>query len=198
LFGALVSKIPLPLQAVLAPLATQLPLSLCNMICTNIPGPQQPLYLLGHKMLRAYPYVPIGGEMGVNVAILSYDGTAYFGFGGDVHAVPDIELFEELLRVSFKELREAAVEKAPLAEPSAPKAKVEASQRTAKRKKVAATPATPPARSKVKVKLISTSKPATTKRRAVATKKTVPFPPATHAQAGAVAVPAHALAQTGD
>ena len=195
LFGALVSKIPLPLQAVLAPLATQLPLSLCNMICTNIPGPQQPLYLLGHKMLRAYPYVPIGGEMGVNVAILSYDGTAYFGFGGDVHAVPDIELFEKLLRVSFKELREAAVEKAPLAKPLVAKAKVVASQRTAKRKKAVATPV---ARSKVKAKLIPISKPATPKRRAVATKKTVPFPRATHAQPGAVAVPAQALAQTGD
>ena len=41
LVGTLVSKIPLPLQAVLAPLLTQLPLSLCNMICTNVPGPQQ-------------------------------------------------------------------------------------------------------------------------------------------------------------
>ena len=77
LVGTLVSKIPLPLQAILAPILSQLPLSLCNMICTNVPGPQQPLYLLGHKMLRAYPYVPIGGEMGVNVAILSYNGTAY-------------------------------------------------------------------------------------------------------------------------
>ncbi|MFZ1133815.1 MAG: wax ester/triacylglycerol synthase family O-acyltransferase [Candidatus Korobacteraceae bacterium] len=108
LFGTLVSKVPLPLQAVLVPLLTQLPLSLCNMICTNIPGPQVPLYMLGHKLLRCYPYVPIGGELGLNVAILSYDGTAYFGFGGDVHAVPDIDRFEELLRESFQELRAAA------------------------------------------------------------------------------------------
>jgi diacylglycerol O-acyltransferase / wax synthase len=108
LFGTLVSKVPLPLQAVLVPLITQLPLSLCNMICTNIPGPQLPLYMLGHKLLRCYPYVPIGGELGVNVAILSYDGTAYFGFGGDVHAVPDIARFEGLLRESFQELRAAA------------------------------------------------------------------------------------------
>ncbi len=108
LFGTLVSKVPLPLQAVLVPLLTQLPLSLCNMICTNIPGPQVPLYMLGHKLLRCYPYVPIGGELGLNVAILSYDGTAYFGFGGDVHAVPDIDRFEGLLRESFHELRAAA------------------------------------------------------------------------------------------
>ena len=117
LFGTLVSKVPLPLQAALVPWITQLPLSLCNMICTNVPGPQLPLYLLGHKLLRCYPYVPIGGELGVNVAILSYDGTAYFGFGGDVHAVPDIDRFEELLRDSFHELRAAAAGQSSIRRP---------------------------------------------------------------------------------
>jgi diacylglycerol O-acyltransferase len=108
MFGMLVSKVPLPVQATLVPILTQLPLSLANMICTNVPGPPMPLYLLGHKLLRCYPYVPIGGELGVNVAILSYNGTAYVGFGGDVTAVPDIELFESMLRESFAELRSAA------------------------------------------------------------------------------------------
>jgi diacylglycerol O-acyltransferase len=108
LFGTLISKVPLPLQAALVPLLTQLPLSLCNTICTNVPGPQLPLYLLGHKLQRCYPYVPIGGELGLNIAILSYDGTAYFGFGGDVHAVPDIDIFEDLLREGIDELRSAA------------------------------------------------------------------------------------------
>ena len=108
LFGTLVSKVPLPLQAALVPLLTQLPLSLCNTICTNVPGPQLPLYLLGHRLQRCYPYVPIGGELGLNVAILSYDGVAYFGFGGDIHAVPDIDVFEDLLRESIAELRTAA------------------------------------------------------------------------------------------
>lgn len=108
MFGMLVSKVPLAVQAALVPVLTQLPLSLANMICTNVPGPQVPLYMLGHKLLRCYPYVPIGGEMGVNVAILSYNGVAYVGFGGDVTAVPDIERFEELLRESFAELCKAA------------------------------------------------------------------------------------------
>src|SRR6516225_1899646 len=108
MFGMLVSKVPLPVQATLVPILTQLPLSLANMICTNVPGPPMPLHLLGHKLLRCYPYVPIGGELGVNVAILSYNGVAYVGFGGDVTAVPDIELFENMLRESFAELREAA------------------------------------------------------------------------------------------
>jgi hypothetical protein len=46
--------------------------------------------------------------MAVNCAILSYDGTVYFGFSGDVHAAPDLRRLEALLKLSFTELREAA------------------------------------------------------------------------------------------
>jgi diacylglycerol O-acyltransferase len=102
--GGLFSTVPTAILAAIGPLASQLPLSLCNLICTNVPGPQIPLYLLGHKMLSWYPYVPIGGEMGVNCAILTYNGTAYFGFTCDVHAVPDPEHLEKFVTTSFAEL----------------------------------------------------------------------------------------------
>jgi hypothetical protein len=46
--------------------------------------------------------------MALNCAILTYNGTAYFGFSGDVHAVPDLRRLETLLQSSFEELREAA------------------------------------------------------------------------------------------
>ena len=46
--------------------------------------------------------------MAVNCAILSYNGTAYFGFSGDVHAAPDLRRLEKLLQESFTELRHAA------------------------------------------------------------------------------------------
>jgi diacylglycerol O-acyltransferase len=108
LVGALLGTIPTALQALLGPLASRLPLSLCNLICTNVPGPQYPLYLLGHKQLACYPYVPIGGEMGMNCAILTYNGTAYFGFTGDAHAIPDLKRLETFLTQSFAELRKAA------------------------------------------------------------------------------------------
>jgi hypothetical protein len=52
--------------------------------------------------------VPVGGEMALNCAILTYNGTAYFGFSGDVHAAPDLRRLEGLLQSSFTELREAA------------------------------------------------------------------------------------------
>jgi len=108
LAGGLIGMFPTALQAAVGPLASQLPITPFNLVCTNVPGPQYPLYLLGHKMLRWYPYVPIGGEMALNCAILSYDGRLYFGFSGDVHAAPDLQRLETLLQVSFTELREAA------------------------------------------------------------------------------------------
>ncbi len=105
--GALIAAIPSPVQVVLAPLAAQLPLTLCNLIFTNVPGPRQPLYVLGHKMLSAFPYVPIGGEMGANCALLTYDGKAHFGFSCDVHATPDSRLLPGFLQESLDELKEA-------------------------------------------------------------------------------------------
>ena len=45
-----------------------------NTVTTNVPGPQFPLYAVGRKMLRAFPYVPLGGQMRIGIAIFSYDG----------------------------------------------------------------------------------------------------------------------------
>jgi diacylglycerol O-acyltransferase len=187
LFGTLVSKVPLPLQAVLVPLLTQLPLSLCNMICTNVPGPQMPLYLLGHKLLRCYPYVPIGGELGVNVAILSYDGTAYFGFGGDIHAVPDIACFEDLLRESFQELRLAAATNQRSEDVSEKQVGDKVTLRPTRSRRVAVEKQAAP---KPKVRAASPVKRVTPKRHPAAKASAVPFPPA--------ASPSMANAQAGD
>ena len=107
LAGALIAAIPSPVQVFLGPIAAQLPLTLCNLIFTNVPGPRQALYMLGHKMLKAYPHVPIGGEMGSNCAVLTYDDTAHFGFSCDVHATPDPQLLPLFLQESVQELKAA-------------------------------------------------------------------------------------------
>ena len=106
--GTILGTIPNAVSALLGPIASQLPLSVCNLICTNVPGPKEPLYLLGRKMLTFYPYVPIGGEMGMNIAVLSYNGAMYVGFTGDAKAIPDIDLLPNLLVESFTELQKAA------------------------------------------------------------------------------------------
>ncbi|HTM42699.1 MAG TPA: WS/DGAT domain-containing protein, partial [Terriglobales bacterium] len=106
--GGLIGIVPTALQAAAGPLAGQLPLTPFNLVCTNVPGPQFPLYLLGHKMLSWYPYVPIGGDMALNCAVLSYNGITYFGFSGDSHAVPDLKRLERFLQVSTAEMLKAA------------------------------------------------------------------------------------------
>jgi diacylglycerol O-acyltransferase len=108
LAGGLIGMFPSSVQGLAGPIASQLPITPFNLVCTNVPGPQFPLYLLGHKLHDWYPYVPIGGEMAVNCAILSYNGRVFFGFSGDVHAAPDLRKMEALLKESFTQLREAA------------------------------------------------------------------------------------------
>src|SRR5438270_9121960 len=53
---------PTSVQGLAGPIASQLPITPFNLVCTNVPGPQSPLYLLGHKMLEWYPYVPVRSE----------------------------------------------------------------------------------------------------------------------------------------
>ncbi len=139
LAGGLLGLLPNSAQAMGGQILNRLQFTPFNMVCTNVPGPQYPLYLLGHKMLHCYPYVPIGGEMALNCAILTYNGTAYFGFSGDVHAAPDLRRLETLLQLSFKELRDAAGVK------PARKVEKKREKRVRTEAKVASTPAPIPA-----------------------------------------------------
>ncbi len=119
LAGGMIGILPSALQTFVGPMVSQLPITPFNLVCTNVPGPQYPLYLVGHKMLNWYPYVPVGGELALNCAILSYDRSVYFGFSGDVHAAPDLPRLERFLKVSFGELRDSV--KPPQSKSSQPK-----------------------------------------------------------------------------
>jgi diacylglycerol O-acyltransferase len=144
LAGGLLGMFPTTAQALAGQIISQVPFTPFNMVCTNVPGPQYPLYLLGHKMLGCYPYVPVGGEMTLNCAILTYNGTAYFGFSGCVHAAPDLRRLETFLKQSFTELREAAGVRPPhKKEDKKTEKKVRAKAKL--RVKVASTPARAPA-----------------------------------------------------
>ena len=59
---------------------------------TNVPGPQFPLYLVGRRMLKAYPYVPLFAQVRIGVAIFSYDGQVNFGVTGDYDSAPDLDV----------------------------------------------------------------------------------------------------------
>ena len=63
-----------------------------NTVTTNVPGPQFPLYAAGRRMIRAFPYVPLGGQIRLGIAIFSYDGEVNFGITGDYDSTPDIDV----------------------------------------------------------------------------------------------------------
>ena len=79
-----------------------------NLVVTNVPGPQFPLYLLGARLRDIYPMVPIAEHQALGIAVISYDGRLDFGVNGDWDALSDIELLGEDLRSSLAELKKAA------------------------------------------------------------------------------------------
>lgn len=79
-----------------------------NLIITNIPGPQEPYYLLTAQMLECYPQVPLFRDQGLGIALSSYLGRLNFGFSSDWEVVPDLDEFVSAMRTSFKELLVAA------------------------------------------------------------------------------------------
>jgi len=63
-----------------------------NTVTTNVPGPQFPLYAAGRRMIRAFPYVPLGGQIRIGIAIFSYDGEVNFGITGDYDTTEDLDV----------------------------------------------------------------------------------------------------------
>jgi diacylglycerol O-acyltransferase / wax synthase len=63
-----------------------------NTVTTNVPGPQFPLYAAGRRMIRAFPYVPLAGQVRIGIAIFSYDGEVTFGITGDFDTTADIDV----------------------------------------------------------------------------------------------------------
>ncbi len=79
-----------------------------NMVVTNVPGPQLPLYLLDSRLLEHYGQVPLMDYLGIGIALFSYDGQLCWGFNADWDAVPDVADFAGDVRDAFEEMREMA------------------------------------------------------------------------------------------
>lgn len=103
MLGAIYGMMPAPLQSVIGAIADT-PIPPFNMVATNVPGPQIPIYLAGKKLLAHYPYVPIGYGLGLGCAIFSYNQTLYFGLSSDKQAMPDVEKFKKLTDEVFADL----------------------------------------------------------------------------------------------
>jgi WS/DGAT/MGAT family acyltransferase len=81
---------------------------LFNLVVTNVPGPQFPLYLLGREMQATYPMVPLAQKQGVCVGIMSYNGQVNFGLVGDYDAMPGLDSLADDLAAEIDTLSEAA------------------------------------------------------------------------------------------
>jgi diacylglycerol O-acyltransferase / wax synthase len=81
---------------------------LFNLVVTNVPGPQFPLYLLGRRMIETFPMVPLAKNQALGIALLSYDGRINFGLLGDYDLLWDLDDLAEDLQESLAELAEVA------------------------------------------------------------------------------------------
>jgi WS/DGAT/MGAT family acyltransferase len=78
-----------------------------NLVITNVPGPQLPLYTLGRELLEVYPVLPLSGNTTLGVALLSYNGSVGFGLLGDYETTEDMGELAEGIEKSVAELLSA-------------------------------------------------------------------------------------------
>jgi diacylglycerol O-acyltransferase / wax synthase len=75
-----------------------------NIVVSNVPGPQQPFYLLGRKLEAIYPFVPLSPQNhALTIGVLSYDGGVFFGLAGDRDLLADIDDFAADLQAALDE-----------------------------------------------------------------------------------------------
>ncbi len=75
-----------------------------NLVVTNVPGPQMPLYAAGARMLEMFPVVPLAKGQTLAIGLTSYDGGVFYGFNADRDAMGDVELLAGMIPESLDEL----------------------------------------------------------------------------------------------
>jgi WS/DGAT/MGAT family acyltransferase len=79
-----------------------------NLVISNVPGPQIPLYLAGARMLTNYPTSIIVHGLALNITVQSYDRTLDFGLMADAQAMPDVRDLADAITIAFDDLRALA------------------------------------------------------------------------------------------
>jgi len=112
-----------PLASWWVRLAFALPQREVVTVTTNVPGPGQPLYGMGRRLLEIIPYVPIATTVRTGISIFSYNGNVTFGITGDFASNPDLDVLargieqgvSELLAAARRHRRQAAAKRRPAA-----------------------------------------------------------------------------------
>ena len=81
-----------------------------NVVITNVPGPQFPLYMAGRRLIDPFPMVPLAKNQGLGIALLSYSGKINFGLVGDYDLLWDLDELATDVRGSLAELVTASAE----------------------------------------------------------------------------------------
>ena len=102
--GAMYSMMPAPLQSVIGQLANT-PFPTFNMVATNVPGPQIPLYLVGQKDVKALSVCPGRLPIGFGLCDFQLQQGFVFGLSSDAKAMSDVEKFKEILDETFADLK---------------------------------------------------------------------------------------------
>jgi hypothetical protein len=95
---------PPTLHALGARAASGLASRLFDLVLTNVPGPQVPLFAAGARMTEMFPILPLPAGQPLSIALTSYDGGVYYGVTGDRDALHDVALVAELIEESLAEL----------------------------------------------------------------------------------------------
>ena len=94
------------LHAMGARLASTFTRRLFNLVVTNVPGPQIPLYAAGAEMLEVFPVVPLAKGQAVSIGLTSYNGGVFYGLNADRDALPDVDVLAQCIEESLAELVE--------------------------------------------------------------------------------------------
>ena len=95
---------PPTLHALGARLGSAMSRRLYNVMITNVPGPQSPLYAGEAEMLSTYPVTPLAKGQGLSIGITSYNGGVYYGLNADRDAMPDVDVLGQSIIDSLEEL----------------------------------------------------------------------------------------------
>jgi diacylglycerol O-acyltransferase / wax synthase len=98
---------PPTLHSLGARLASGLSRRIFHLMVTNVPGPQQPLYVDGAQMVATYPVVPLAAGQALSIGLTSYAGKVYYGLNADREAMPDVDVVGHCIVDALAELLEA-------------------------------------------------------------------------------------------
>lgn len=95
---------PPTLHALGARVASEFSDRLFNVLITNVPGPQMPLYAADAKMKEMFPVIPLAKNQSLAIGVTSYDRGVYFGLNGDRDAMSDVDIVASMIEESVDEM----------------------------------------------------------------------------------------------